>query len=197
MTESIYQRVLGADFAELSPELQPYFGMPPAGFHGEGSGVYEEAGPRRRAYTPLFARLAVDDILFGERGTDIAFTIANRPHGENLRATRACAFRQTRTMRDELRVVDGRLVAALGSTGRWEIELSVAVVDGGLEMVSTGVWLRSHGRRMRLPRLLAVRVAISERIDEGRHRVEVTLWHPLLGEVFAYRGTVDYAYVAD
>ncbi|HXD62546.1 MAG TPA: DUF4166 domain-containing protein, partial [Lacisediminihabitans sp.] len=63
--------------------------------------------------------------------------------------------------------------------------------------VSTDSWLWLGRRRVRLPALLNARVELTERWEGDHQRVSVALRHPLLGEIFAYRGTFGYHYVND
>jgi hypothetical protein len=206
---SVYQHVLGDEFARLAPELQRYFGMPDAGTHGEGTGVFEVAGSAHRWLWPLFRVFAGEQILFPEYGRDVPFEVVNRPDGEVLRATRVFHFpgRPGKTRRfgrprdrvivDEMRVIDGVLHDFLGRHNRLEVVLRLSVADGTLAMVSTGTWLWFGSSRVRLPALLSARVVLTEQWENDHQRVSVSLRHPLLGEVFVYRGTFDYRWVND
>jgi hypothetical protein len=205
----VYQHVLGDEFARLAPELQRYFGMPDAGTHGEGTGVFEVAGSAHRWLWPLFRVFAGEQILFPEYGRDVPFEVVNRPDGEVLRATRVFHFpgRPGKTRRfgrprdrvivDEMRVIDGVLHDFLGRHNRLEVVLRLSVADGTLAMVSTGTWLWFGSSRVRLPALLSARVVLTEQWQDDHQRVSVSLRHPLLGEVFVYRGTFDYRWVND
>lgn len=221
MSLSVYQRVLGGEFAQLAPELQRYFGMPDAGTHGEGTGVFEVAGSAHRWLWPLFRLFAAERILFPEYGRDVPFEVVNLPDGEVLRATRVFHFprhpvktgrpvttrrhgkTRDRVIVDEMRVVEGVLHDFLGKHNRLELALRLSVADGALSMVSTGAWLRFGARswfgsrRVRLPALLSARVVLTERWEGDHQRVSVALRHPLLGEVFVYRGTFAYRWVND
>lgn len=195
---SVYQRVLGDEFAGLSPELQRYFGMPDAGTHGEGTGVFEVAGSRHRWLRPLFALFAGQEILFPEYGRNVPFDVANRPEGEVLRASRVFHLRgRDRVVVDEMRVIGGELHDFLGRDNRLEVALRLSVSGGVLTMVSTDSWLWLGRRRVRLPALLNARVELTERWEGDHQRVSVALRHPLLGEIFVYRGTFGYSWVND
>ena len=216
MSQSVYQRVLGDEFAALTPELQRYFGMPDAGSHGEGTGVFEVAGPAHRWLWPLFWVLAGEQILFPEYGRNVPFEVVNRPAGEALRATRVFHFpghgsrpgrsgepgqatkpHRNRVIVDEMRVIDGVLHDFLGRRNRLEVALRLSVADGKLAMVSIGAWLWFGSRRVRLPALLSARVVLTEQWEDDHQRVSVALRHPLLGEIFVYRGMFDYRWVND
>ena len=192
----MYQRVLGADFPSLSPELRAYFSLPPAGSVGRGSGVYEVAGSRQRWLTPVFALLARRRILFPEYARDVPFTVTNVPGpGEGLSARREFHFPgRERVMQDTMHVVDGRLHDFLGRRGGLEVRLGLTVTDGSLRMLSDRAWLHLRGLRLPLPALLSARVVLDERWVDGHQRVDVRMRHPLLGEIFRYTGTFDYHY---
>jgi hypothetical protein len=191
---SVYARVLGDDFARLHPQLQRYFGGMPAGEVGVGTGRYDHAGLRVRALRPLFALLGRRGIAFPEHGVGVPFTVRNTQDGDGaLHAARTFEFPgAVRTMRDVMRVVDGRLVDRLGAMGELEVELALAVSDGDLRMDSRRLGLRWGRLRVPLPRI--VRVSLEERaIENGEQRVRVRVVTPLIGEVYGYAGTFRYA----
>ena len=200
MTESaqssVYQRVLGTRFAELSPELRAYFSRPPEGAVGRGSGVFEVAGSPRRWLRPVFAVLGWRRVLFPEYARDVPFTVTNIPGpGEGLSARREFHFPgRDRVMQDTMHVVDGRLHDFLGRRGGLEVRLRVTVAGGSLRMLSDRAWLHLRGLRLPLPALLSARVLLDESWVDGHQRVDVRMRHPLLGEIFRYSGTFDYHY---
>lgn len=186
---SVYERVLGARVAELDPQLRAYVGEIPPGAVGRGTGVYEVAGSRHRWLRPAFAWLATREVLFPEYGHGIPFTIENR--GDRT-ARRTFAFeRRTRVMSDAMAVVDGTLRDRLGRRGGLEVELLLEVRGGGLRMRSRRQWLHLGPLRVRMPGL--VRVELSETARDGSQYVDVRLTAPVLGELFRYAGTFDYA----
>lgn len=190
---SVYERVLGTDFDALAPPLQRYFGPIPEGFVGVGSGRYREAGLRVRTLRPLFAVLAWRGVAFAEYGTDVPFTIRNIPHPDGtLRAVRTFDFaHRKRTMRDMMRVVDGRLVDRIGARGEIEVELAVRVADGQLRMESARLALRLFGLRVPLPPV--VRVLLTEQaLPNGAQRVDLQMVAPVIGEIYGYSGDFTY-----
>ncbi|WP_411698665.1 DUF4166 domain-containing protein [Conyzicola sp.] len=197
MSDSVYQRVLGDDFARLAPELRAYFSSPPDGWVGRGHGVFEVAGSRRRWLAPVFALLAWRRILFPEYGTDVPFTVTNIPGpGDGLSSRREFHFPvRHRVMQDTMHVIDGRLHDFLGRRGGLEVRLRVIVgADGALRMASDATWLHLRGLRLPLPALLSARVVLNESRADGRQRVDVRMRHPLVGEIFRYAGTFTYAH---
>lgn len=228
MSVSVFQQVLGDDFYKLTPQLQRYFGMPYAGSHGRGTGTYEVAGSELRWLRPILRLFASRNILFAERERNVPFTVLNRPDGDNLRATRlfhfgdmggpaagrtqlssAAARRQahrrsqmiTRTMVDEMRVIDGVLHDYLGTNGELEVTFDLAVSEDKLTLTSSGAWLHlgagKRRLRVKLPTVLSARVVLTERWELDHQRVSVTLTNPILGEIFTYRGTFTYDWVRD
>jgi hypothetical protein len=197
---SVYERVLGDRIEQLDPQLRRYFGRPPDGAVGRGTGIYEVAGSRHRWLRPALAWLAWRRVLFPEYGHGIPFTIVNTTHDDGtLSARREFAFpRRTRTMVDTMSVVDGALHDRLGRRGGLEVEFALEVVDGGLRMRSQRQWLHLGPVRFRMPGL--VRVTLAETAERGRRgvetqRVDVRMTAPVLGEVFRYAGWFTYSVV--
>jgi hypothetical protein len=196
---SVYERVLGDEFDRLDPSLRRYFGMPPDGHIGHGTGVYEVAGSRQRWLVPVLAWLGWRHVLFPEFGRDIPFEVVNTADADgSLGARRTFAFpARTRVMDDRMRVVDGHLHDRLGRRGGLEVELRLEIVDGGVRMTSGRQWLHFGAVRVRIPG--TVRVRLTERsLRQPRgarspaghtQRVDVRMTAPLLGEVFRYAGT--------
>lgn len=192
MSGSVWERAFGDELATLSPGLRTYFALPPASMIGHGTGVYTEAGSRVRWLWPVLAFLAWRRILFPEHGRDVPFTVVNTPTPEGtLRAVRTFAFAaRTRTMVDEMRIVDGHLHDFLGRRGGLEARLAATVDDGMLRLTTTRLWL--HLGPVRLPLPNVARIALTERtLDDGQH-VDVALRSPLVGEWFVYRGSFTY-----
>ena len=197
MPQSVYQRVLGARFDELAPELRAYFSAPDAGSVGRGTGVFDEAGSRRRWLVPVFAFMAGRRILFPEFARDVPFTVTNIPGpGEGLSARREFHFPgRDRVMQDTMHVVDGRLHDFLGRRGGLEVRLTLSVVDGALHMRSDRAWLHLRALRLPLPGILSARVLLSESWVDGRQRIDLRMIHPLLGLIFGYTGSFAYEHV--
>lgn len=224
-SRSVYEAVLGDDFARLDAQLQRYFGLIPAGHEGRGRGVYAWAGSRYRLLRPVLSWLAWRHILFPERGRNVPFTVVNRPEGaEVLSARREFEFSHvTRVMEDTMSVVRTagarpRLVDRLGRRRGLEVELELSVDDGGLRMRSTrlalllrvprlptrgarevrGADTASPTRHLRIPVPRIVTMTLDERAHpegDGRQCVDVRLRAPLLGDVFRYLGEFEYGIV--
>ena len=192
MTGSVWERAFGRALDGLAPSLQRYFSLPPEGTRGFGTGVYDEAGSRRGWLRPLLAFLAWRSILFPEFGHNVPFAVVNTPTPEGtLRAERTFSFPNvTRTMVDELRIVDGHLHDFLGRRGGLEVRLSATAVDGSLRLSSERLWVHLGPIRLPVPHLARFTLTESS-VDAGQH-VDVALTSPLLGQWFTYRGTFTY-----
>ncbi|MCP2635027.1 DUF4166 domain-containing protein [Microbacterium sp. HD4P20] len=192
---SVYQRVLGDEFALLQPRLQTYFGPIPRGSVGVGSGIYEMAGSPARWLSPVLAIMASRHILFPEFERDVPFAITNTPGRDgSLSATRTFRFaRRHRLMEDTMSVIDGRLVDRLGKRRGLEVALDLWVEDGALRMASTRLALRVAGIRLPLPRLATVHLDESvDSADLTLQHVDVRITAPLVGEIFRYAGDFTY-----
>jgi hypothetical protein len=192
MTESVYERLLGADIALLAPQLRRYF----TGGHGVGTGqgVFEIAGCRRAILRPLLAHLARQRILFPEFARDVPFEIVNTPTADGcLDAVRTFHLPgRDRPLQDSMRVIDGHLHDFMGRKRGFEVRMALTVTDSVLQMRSDRQWLRLFGARVRIPQFATVTVTESWRDD--RQHVDVRLRSPLLGEWFQYAGSFTYAY---
>jgi hypothetical protein len=193
MTDSVYQRVLGAELAGLKPELQSYFSGH-AGV-GVGSGVFEVAGSRLRILRPVLAFLAWRRILFPEYGRDVPFDIINTPAPDGgLGAVRTFHFPgRDRALEDSMRVVDGRLHDFLGKRRGFEVRMMLTITDGLLQMRSDRQWL--HLGPLRIPLLPIATVTVDESWSDGGQHVDVRLRSPVVGEWFRYAGSFSYRYV--
>lgn len=195
LSHSAYERALGAEFAELHPQLQRYLGAIPVGGVGVGVGVFHDAGLRIRTLRPLFALLGGLGIAFPERGEDVPFRVHNRPEADgSVSAVRTFSFASgEREMRDRIGVTPRGLVDRLGRGGLLEVELAAGVRAGILRLESRRLALRIRGIRLPLPRI--VRVTLQEEAlpgSDGAQRVTVDVRAPLLGQVYGYAGTFRY-----
>jgi hypothetical protein len=94
-------------------------------------------------------------------------------------------------MVDAISFHEGRLEDRLGSRGWVVAELLAVVEEGALRMRSGSVRLGV----IRIPRFVSPRVSLLERFDEpsGRQHVSLTLDLPVIGRIYEYSGSFDYA----
>lgn len=196
---SPYRVVLGAAFEELHPRLRAYFDAIAPGAVGRGRGVFDTVGTPRRWLWPLLAAFAPAHVAFPVWQRGVPFTVENRPaatrEGPAVRAVRRFALRgRERVMRDEIGVADGALVDRLGDPVLLEARFAVRVLDGGLRLRSIAVTLVAGRLRLRLPRVLAPVVALTERWDDQEEcqRVSITVVMPVIGRVYQYAGRFRY-----
>lgn len=191
---SVYQRVLGTDFAELDPRLQRYFGPIPVDSAGTGAGVYRVAGSRYRFLRPVLAAMASRHVLFPELGHDVPFEVTNTPGTDGvLRAVRRFEFPdRTRIMADAMTVRRGRLYDRLGTRGGLGVAIRLSVDSGALHMTSTALALHIGRIRIPLPPLATMRLREHVGEEEAVQHVDVRIDAPLLGEIFRYTGSFTY-----
>lgn len=200
MTErSPWQLALGERYGDLHPRLVAYFAPIPAGFVGQGSGVFERAGSPHRWLRPLLALLADEGVLFPEWQRDVPFTVINRPSATGVRAERTFLFDGgARAMRDHVVFVRGSLVDLLGADrrGRSRIQahLTADVVGGAVELRSSRVLVRLCGHHLELPAAIRPVVTLHEEWDDGigAQRITLALDAPLFGRIYEYSGTFTY-----
>jgi len=196
VTGSPYARALGARIDELHPTLRRYFSTIPEGSVGVGEGVFDTVGTPRRWLHPLLRVLEARGVVWAGWARDVPFRIVNRTADG-----RALARRELRlpggdwTMVDAVALAEtGRVVDRLGEPPTLAAVFDVRVDDGALVLVSRSVGLRWGRLRVRLPRRVAPVVRLRESWDDavGRQRVELTVDVPVVGRVYAYRGTFRY-----
>jgi hypothetical protein len=193
MTESVYERMLGADIELLAPELRAYF----SGGHGigVGKGVFDVAGCRLPILRPVLAYLARQRILFPEFARDVPFEIVNTPtESGELNAVRTFHLAgRDRPLEDTMRVIDGKLHDFMGTRRGFEVELALEISRGLLTMQSKRQWIRIFGVRVRIPQVATV--TVSESWQNARQHVDVRLRTPVIGEWFRYSGSFTYGYL--
>ncbi|MCU1404149.1 MAG: hypothetical protein JWQ43_452 [Glaciihabitans sp.] len=194
---SVYQRVLGADFDKLSPEIADYFALPPEpDMVGRVSGVFHVAGSRRAWLRPLLHFLAWRRVMFPEFNHDVPFRAINIPGpGDGLSSLREIELPGTlRLIEDTMHVIDGRLHIFVGRKRGAELRLRLRVVDGGLSTISDGLWIHIGGQRIRIPKVFGAKVVASQHWAQSEHQVVVTVSNPLVGDLFEYAGSFRYRF---
>jgi hypothetical protein len=98
-------------------------------------------------------------------------------------------------MRDAVALTQhGRVVDELGEPGLIAACFDVETDGGALRLTSRAVGVRLGPLRVRIPRLIAPVVRLTERFDDAldRQRVSLTVDAPLVGRVYEYRGDFRY-----
>jgi len=196
---SIYERALGATFAQLHPEIQKRFGFSSADrIAAIGVGVMEEVwhGP---VYTLPFLYVGTwRRIMFPEAGRDIPFSIENYAYLDRYGRETITWIRKFQTRRprrfDAYMIYGerrGRIVDYLGTHQHLAVDIDLSVDrDGGLRLRS-GEQRFYEGRiGFRFPPLFSGVADVREWYDEAsrRFRIDVRVANPTWGLLFGYRG---------
>ena len=197
--KSIYERVLGSDFARLHPEIQRRFGFSSRdNLAAIGTGVMEELwhGP---VYTLPFLYVGSwRRIMFPESGRNVPFEIANYAYVDSLgreTVTWIRTFRARRTRRFDAYMIysDQRqcIVDYLGTHQHLAVDLSLTVDPNG------GLRLRSGSQRFyegpigfNFPLFFSGIADVCEWYDDEHKcfRIQVIVHNRTWGRLFGYRG---------
>lgn len=196
---SIYEQVLGPDFARLHPEIQRRFGFSSKDNTAAiGTGVMEELwhGP---AYTLPFLYVgAWRRIMFPESGQNIPFEIANYAYADELgreTVTWLRTFQTRRPRRFDAYMIYSKerqcIVDYLGTHQHLAVDIDIKVDPNG------GLRLRSGAQRFyegflgfSFPMILSGVADVCEWYDETQKRfcIEVVVSNRTWGRLFGYRG---------
>lgn len=203
------EAALGSDFAALHPRLRSLYGAT-SGWHG--SGVFEVVGSSHALVRLALRPLVVDRALPGGYGRDVPFTVnvAQQWDGERvlMRTERGYSLGGRRQVSVSVTVADrGSRVGSAGGVvgsggGEWPLtdylgdaprlvtSAAASVEDGALLLRSSRSRVQVGGRSIAVPRPLGPVANTRHSFDEEtlRHRIEVSVRHPWLGELLAYRG---------
>ncbi|MSP39179.1 MAG: DUF4166 domain-containing protein [Deltaproteobacteria bacterium] len=199
---SIYQRVLGSDFARLHPAIQRRFGFTTSdNIASIGRGVMEEVW-KGRFYTIPFLYVGTwRRIMFPETGRNIPFTIENYAFVDQFgRETVSWirTFQSRRTRRFDAYMIyseaRGRIVDYLGSHEHLAVDIDLSVDEAG------GLRLRSGAQRFyegpisfNFPLFFSGIADVREWYDEKtqRFRIVVNVQNKTWGPLFGYHGSFD------
>ena len=199
---SIYQMVMGSDFARLHPLIQRRFGFSSEdGVASIGRGVMEEIwhGPW---YTLPFLRLGTfRRIMFPERARHVPFTVENyayRDRFDRETVTWIRTFGLKRPRRFDAYMIRsarrGCIVDYMGTHQHLAVDLDLSVDPRG------GLRIRSGAQRFYegllafcFPLCFSAVADVCEWFDEslGKFRIEVDVRNRIHGPVFGYRGSFD------
>lgn len=197
---SIYQEVLGPDFARLHPQIQKRFGFSSAdGVACVGTGVMEELWHGRFYTLPFLYIGAWRRIMFPECGANIPFNIQNYAYRDRFgreTVTWLRTFRTRRVRRFDAYMIHSqrraKIVDYLGTHQHLAVDIDLSVDERG------GLRLRSGAQRFyegpvafRFPLFFSGTADVCEWYDDaiGRFRIEVRVTNRFWGDLFGYRGT--------
>jgi len=197
--KSIYERVLGSDFARLHPEIQRRFGFSSKdNIASVGSGVMEEIwhGP---PYTLPFLYVGSwRRIMFPERGHNVPFQIVNYSYLDVLGRETITWIRTFHTKRprrfDAYMIYSEQrkcIVDYLGTHQHLAVDIDLSVTSNG------GLCLRSGAQRFyegpvgfSFPMLFSGVADVCEWYDDTDKcfRIEVVVKNRTWGRLFGYKG---------
>jgi hypothetical protein len=200
---SIYEQVLGADFARLHPKIQERFGFSSRDqISSVGRGVMEQLW-RGPLYTLPFLYVgAWRRIMFPERGQNVPFTIENYAFVDSF-GRETVTWVRTFTMPKKSRRFDAymiysgerrRIVDYLGTHQHLAVDLDLSVSEvGGLRLSSGEQRFYEGPIGFRFPLALSGVARVHEWYDESiqKYRIEVNVANRRWGPLFGYRGQFD------
>lgn len=202
MTESMYERALGADFQRLHPRIQERFGFTSADRKASiGSGVMARVWHGKHYTLPFLYVGTWRRIMFPERLENVPFTIENYAYVDELgreTMTWIRTFRGPKKRRFDAYMVysdeRGRIVDYLGTHQHLAVDIDMSVSDVG------GVRLRSGEQRFyerflgfRFPMFFSGVADVHEWFDDesGQFQIQVDVHNKYWGPLFGYRGSFD------
>lgn len=170
----LYERLVGAGWGELEEPVRRLH------LCARGAGTFAVRRGEGRA-----ARILARLLALPEGGEAVPLRLSIEPHEDGERWRRNFAGREFVT---EQGAHAGALMTE--RTGPFELLFRLTAEGGALAYTQEGAFLRVKSLRVRLPGLLAPRVAARERADEGGVHVSVCVTSPLTGPLISYEGLV-------
>lgn len=206
--KSIYERVLGPDFARLHPKIQERFGFrADSGVAQIGRGIMEEVW-HGAPYTLPFLKVGTwRNCMFPERGRNVPFQINNYAYLDALgreTVTWVRTFETRRPRRFDAYMIyseaRGKIVDYLGSHQHLAVDLDLSVAENGGLRIQSGEQRFYEGIvGFRFPLLFSGVADVTEWYDDeiGRFRISVEVKNPTWGPLFGYRGAFDVEILRD
>jgi hypothetical protein len=195
---SIFESVLGDEFARLHPMMQRRFGVGMAeGYACVGTGVMTRVR-RGPWWTVPFLQLGkFRNILIADHGDDVPFTVKNYPYldpfgRETVTFVREYRIGATPSRFDATMILsDGRIVDYLGTHQHLAVDLDLTVEpDGSLHLRSDAQRFYEGPVAFRFPMLFSGRAELHESFDEeaGVYRIRMEVHNRFFGFLFGYEG---------
>jgi hypothetical protein len=198
---SIYEDVLGDDFARLHPRMQRRFGFSSADEVCHlGSGVMTEVWRGPWWTVPFLLLGSTRRVLFPSRGTDVPFTISNYAYVDGFGRETVTWSRRFR-MKRRIRAFDatmihskrrGGIIDYLGTHQHLAVDIACRVDDGGGLCLTSGDYRFYEGPvAFRFPHLFTGVAQVREWWSETEQRfhIEVRVENRVFGPLFGYRGS--------
>jgi hypothetical protein len=195
---SIFESVLGDDFARLSPMMQKRFGVGlDSGYACVGSGVMSRIRRGPWWVVPFLSIGKLRNILIPDVGENIPFTIENFPYRDPFGRETVTFVREYRARRKPSRfdatmiLSGGRIVDYLGTHQHLAIDLTLEVEnDGSLHLQSDAQRFYEGRVAFRFPMIFSGRADLRESYDEvaGVYRIRMEIRNRVFGFLFGYEG---------
>lgn len=200
--KSIYQKVLGAEFEKLHPQIQKRFGFNSTDHVAAiGTGVMEKIWHGRFYTLPFLYLGSWRRIMFPETAQNVPFTIENYAYCDSFGRETVTWIRtfQTRTTRrfDAYMIFSERrnsIVDYLGTHQHLAVDLHLSVeTNGGLKVRGAAQRFYEGWIGFSFPMLFSGYADVCEWYDDalGKFRIDVNVWNKLWGPLFGYSGYFD------
>lgn len=204
---SIYQQVLGEDFARLHPKIQKRFGF--SSKHkiaAIGRGVMEEVWLGKFYTLPFLYIGTWRNIMFPQTGTNVPFTIENYAYQdgygrETVTWVRSYQFAKKKRRFDATMIYSRQrqmIIDYLGTHQHLAVDIKLEVAEnGGLRLISGEQRFYEGLLGFRFPMLFSGYAEVCEWYDdaEEKYKISVDVRNKYWGRLFGYRGTFDVEYV--
>jgi hypothetical protein len=198
--KSIYQQVLGDEFAKLHPQIQRRFSLTSdGGLAAVGGGTMDRVWHGVPYTLPFLVIGTWRSIMFPEHGQNIPFTIQNYAYLDPLgreTVTWVRTFKSSRTRRFDAYMIyseqRGRIIDYLGTHQHLavDIDMSVDPNNGGLRLRSGAQRFYEGPFGFRFPPLFSGVADVCEWYDDEAQCfcIEVIVSNPTWGRLFGYSG---------
>ncbi|MEU6327515.1 DUF4166 domain-containing protein [Streptomyces sp. NPDC047049] len=204
---SIFQRVLGADFDRLHPQIRRRFSVGlDSGEACIGRGTMDRIWHGRSFVRPFLALGGSRNILVPQAGRDVPFVIENVPYTdsfgrETVTFVRTFAFPRRPRRFDATMVFSperGCVVDYLGTHQHLATDLHFTVDGSGALIIRSGEHRFREGPvDVRVPDLIGGDAVVRESYDEaaGRFGIQVRVGNRRFGPLFGYEGSFTAEFV--
>ena len=194
---ALFERALGDAWEDLHPRIRDRYGVVTDDERDVvADGTMRHLVASYLAY-PVLLLGTLDDFLFPARGTDVPFRMTTEAFvddagNEALFLERVFEADPRRTFVDTLRWNPSRgcITDLFGRRGYVAADLFLDVTDDALTLTLGEQWIRLGDRYVALPAPLGVDVTLRDSYDE-QFQVAAEITNPLVGEIFAYRGSFE------
>jgi len=204
---SIYQRLLGPDFAKLHPKMQERFGFSSKDQRASiGRGIMEKVW-YGKSYTLPFLYIGTwRNIMFPQQGRDVPFTIENYAYLDSFGRETVTWVRKyqfpNRTRRFDATMIYSeekqKIIDYLGTHQHLAVEIEMSVGEnGGMRLRSGNQYFYEGWVGFKFPMVFSGYADVLEWYDEknGKYRIDVKVSNPTFGDLFGYSGAFDVEYL--